>query len=170
MECGQASILFQEKTLDVIKKTETERCIPELWKPRIATTLQQLVHDHSPRQKPVPGVEMGITENHSPDSLIMPCAHKHINQSNLNPGEWVKDARLLTFMWEGRFDEWLCKVSVLIGYLCHSRGTEKDACMCASLGFKLTLGLIWKLKVTGRDLTFKRSVWDTPFASLLQTN
>ncbi len=57
MECGQASILFQEKTLDVIKKTETERCIPELGKPRIATTLQQLLHDHSQRQKPVPGVE-----------------------------------------------------------------------------------------------------------------
>lgn len=105
MECGQASIPFQGKTLDVIKKTETERCIPELWKPRIATALQQLVHDHSQRLKPVPGVEMGITENQSPDSLIMPCAHKHINQSNLNPGEQVKDARLLTFMREGRFDE-----------------------------------------------------------------
>lgn len=100
MECGQASIPFQGKTLDVIKKTETE-----LWKPRIATALQQLVHDHSQRLKPVPGVEMGITENQSPDSLIMPCAHKHINQSNLNPGEQVKDARLLTFMREGRFDE-----------------------------------------------------------------
>jgi len=47
MECGQASVPFQGKTLDVIEKTETERGTQELWKPKIATALQQLVYDHS---------------------------------------------------------------------------------------------------------------------------
>lgn len=98
MECGQASVPFQGKTFDVIKKTDTECNIPELWKPRIASAFEQLVHDHSQRQKPVPEVKTRITENQSPDSLIMPYTHKHINQNNLNPGEQVKDARLLTFM------------------------------------------------------------------------
>lgn len=105
MECGQASVTFQEKTLDVIKKTETERGTPELWKPKTATALQQLVYDHSQETENSP--RSRVWNHRKPITRFFDyalCTQTH-KSKHLNPGDLVKDAGLLTFMREGQFDE-----------------------------------------------------------------
>lgn len=68
-------------------------------------------------QNTTPGGKHGSTVTRVFDyAFCLRLPPKHINQSNSDPREKVKDAGLLTFMWEGQFDKWLSRVSVTIGY------------------------------------------------------